>query len=694
MVATETAANSFKRYDENGYLIESTITYDTNSETYKYHFFAPTNEWYMSEIRDDHKREYTIDDNSVTLTEMTKLGDGKWYYRSVSTIYIDNEGNQIGELNKEYICNEGQENVVENAYGNRYFTRTENGKIVASNESFNQEMDKWVCHSMTVTSANYYDPYIYKPGEVRTEENYYDTNGDGVIGTDEISEKRVITWVKDRIMKKEYTDYSYNESEVSYLLADEDGKDYESIYYNTENGSYCVNIWNENDRSEYYTFYDSNHNELESFRSLNNDSDLDTWEMKKGNEWVKCTGTVTVWSGADDKYVITFDAQGRMTRYEEWEYDDLDEYSEYTYDATGWTRTDYSAYEVDGSDKLEYRKSMESGYHTLADGSVEDWYIDFYDGTTYGRKTIAYENGSRKNYEYRDGEWYFQEWSVNDKETELADGFIEVIIYEIDQEGNISNWKKEIRKDIYENEYNYSYYESYTWDAQTSAWVGETKNVRESNYPNARYEDYMWSTTDNNWILISKTIEQESKFPEIDYIAPVDPLVINDEYFFETEKYPDSSSLNYFALSYSWNEEKKELELTNAQGEEFTKISDTEVKITDYNNIWDGIVTGYFKVDDQRRVTEYKNTTWAYNDKNQVVEKVIGPERYNNSNTKYEYNYSDLKVWNGIDEIAGEDASVVATYNLAGVAVDTDKLAAGIYIQKLSNGTSRKIVVK
>lgn len=106
MVASERTDNSLKRYDENGYLIEQSVSYDTNSNTYKFHYFAPNGLWYMSEILDNYKREYSIDGNSVTLTVMQMMSDGKWYYEDVITEYYDNDGNQTGSFIKRYICEE------------------------------------------------------------------------------------------------------------------------------------------------------------------------------------------------------------------------------------------------------------------------------------------------------------------------------------------------------------------------------------------------------------------------------------------------------------------------------------------------------------------------------------------------------------------------------------------------------------
>ena len=298
MVASERAANGHKLYDENGYLIEQSVSYDTNTNTYKYHYFAPNGLWYKSEILDKYKSEYSFDGNSVIHTVMQMMSDGKWYYKEVSTEYYDNEGNQTGYFSKNYICQDGMENVVNNAYGNRSLTYTENGKIIIKNESYDQDTDMWNCTYLVITSENYDDPYIYKPGEVRFEESFYDdTNGDGILDSNDKGIKYVITWVKDRIMKVEYNDDYYDEHEVYYRLADEDGKDYSSIYYNTDNGSYCVDDWNEDEDADYYTFYDANHNELEAFRAKEENDGLDTWEKKNGNTWEKCSGTITVWSG-------------------------------------------------------------------------------------------------------------------------------------------------------------------------------------------------------------------------------------------------------------------------------------------------------------------------------------------------------------------------------------------------------------
>lgn len=160
----------------------------------------------MSEILDKYKSEYSFDGNSITHTVMQMMSGGKWYYKEVSTEYYDNEGTQTGYFSKNYICQDGMENVVNNAYGNRSLTYTENGTIINKIESYDQDTDMWNCTFLVITSENYDDPYIYKPGVVRFEEYYYDTNGDGILDSNDKGTKYVITWVKDRIMKVEYND--------------------------------------------------------------------------------------------------------------------------------------------------------------------------------------------------------------------------------------------------------------------------------------------------------------------------------------------------------------------------------------------------------------------------------------------------------------------------------------------------------
>ena len=68
---------------------------------------------------------------------------------------------------------------------------------------------------------------------------------------------------------------------------------------------------------------------------------------------------------------------------------------------------------------------------------------------------------------------------------------------------------------------------------------------------------------------------------------------------------------------------------------------------------------------------------------------------YPDYTVKYEYNYADVPVWNGIeDAVAGSDATVVEVYNLSGVRVEGKDLPAGVYIVRMSDGSSRKVAVK
>ncbi len=501
----------------------------------------------------------------------------------------------------------------------------------------------------------------------------------------DVAEKSVYTWVKPRIVKEVYTDE--DGEEISYRLANEDGSETDGIYYNESTGSYCTNTWDDDNDIEYYTFYNAQDEVTEAFRCVEQENGPDVWEKKSGSSWTKCTGSVTVWSGSDDKYVLTFDAEGRLTRYDSYEWDVLEDYYIYTYKADGksYTREYYEE-----SEPGKFEKRGESGRNYLANGSEEYWYIDYYEGYISGSKEITDARGLTQNFNYVDGDWVFSNWSKEPTETLLADGKTEIIYYRVDENGNVTNDRKEIRKDEYTETSYSNYNEVYVWDENASAWVGESKYISYRNEKEESSENFIWNAADGKWVMEMMSKMYVVAFPDFEYVAPVDPLDFGDEYF--VSKNPFDSFVQddqRVWVYYRWNEEVGDVVLESGQGYDYKVVAPDVLEVCDYNN---NAAKNNLKVDAQRRIVSYGQNSWSYDDNGMLKAKtLVNPM----CTSKYEYNYSDVPVWNGIeDAVAGSDATVVEVYNLSGVRVEGKDLPAGVYIVRMSDGSSRKIAVK
>ena len=668
-------------FDEDGYMIEN-----RNASGYGYaNMRNPfTGEWFQIHFDEYGKEDAFIGEDFITRTEWRKLGDGNWYKQTERTYYYNKAGENIGSLNFDYACVEG-DNSVTYAYGERRSETMDGDMVITNSENYNLETG-WTTTYISGRSTNYDDPWIYKEGEVRTE--FYcssDKNGDGVLDMNDVAEKSVYTWVKPRIVKEVYTDE--DGEEISYRLANEDGSETDGIYYNESTGSYCTNTWDDDNDIEYYTFYNAQDEETDAFRCVEQENGPDVWEKKSGSSWTKCTGSVTVWSGSDDKYVLTFDAEGRLTRYDSYEWDVLEDYYIYTYKADGksYTREYYEE-----SEPGKFEKRGESGRNYLANGSEEYWYIDYYEGYISGSKVITDASGLTQNFNYVDGDWVFSNWSKEPTETLLADGKTEMIYYRVDENGNVTNDRREIRKDEYSETSSYNYNEVYSWDENASAWVGETKYISYNSEKEESSENFIWNAANGDWQPYNSSRSFVVELPDFEYVAPVDPADINDDYFVYKSPFDDfEQEEQRVHLNYRWNEEAGGMALEYGWGREYIVQSPNILFVCDYSD------NGKMKplvVDDQRRVVAYDQSKWTYDEKGMLKTKTIVNPDYT---VKYEYNYADVPVWNGIeDAVAGSDATVVEVYNLSGVRVEGKDLPAGVYIVRMSDGSSRKVAVK
>lgn len=663
-------------YDEEGHLIryENIISEDGLKDVSTWTYFPAADQWFTGHENPSSKVEYTIlDENSIVRDEYYRFGDleSDWNKVQSRTMWFE-DGDMTGESSVYYETRDGISEIV-SADGSREekVTTPEGTGIIHWRLEFDGRNMEWVAQSRSLYSANFYDPIAYRPDEIRTEE--YQDFEDGVWKT---SWKETWSWVTEKVVKKYCEDFKYGEDTYYnyYLVENNDGKleiADNSIYYDEKTGNY--GIYDYDDNYDYYSYYTPDGQLKERFR-CKNDEYYDEWNMWNGSEWVKCSGTITVYEGSDDTIVITFDNQGRPASITEYEYGVFESREEYTYSTNGYSS---KYYEFDTDAEKEYLFSEES-FETDGKGTqTEIWFEYEVDGTiSYGSKRVE-DNVAGTYYYYnfdRDmSQWIEVSRGVNELEEILADGTCITIGRDFDDNGNI---------------------------------VNRHKNVRLTTDNRQLEENYEWNSELNMWIGVWKYETVRLDYPDFKVIYPEDPTIILDEYFFPVKDEENSYDPESQWWSYAWQWDYAENTgwiNHNGEPEKKTLLDDKtmEVKGTDYNYT--------VKVNDNRQIVEkrshseseyepVKDTwhTWAYDEKGRIVRD--SELRSDGDIWTYNFRYGPIEVVSGVEDvIAGAGAATAVTvYNLQGMRVLENaapealrKLPKGIYIV---NG--RKVAVK
>lgn len=650
--------NRYREFDENGHLtLDKHIwgswwgedEYDFQANTYTY--FALTDSWIEGYETPWEQRRVILDGDYGYYIEFWRDGhlsskEGEWF---------DTDGNHTGHA---YINYYPTDSIDIPSWG--YGDRTENvtnpdGSLseIYYDLQFEEGTAEWEKRYESVYSANYYDPYIYNPGEKRTA-TYYDCQYGSV-------QNDTLTWVNDRIAKRvSYYNGNYEGCDY-YMVRSDNTLNWYDIYYDTTTGNYAVNdtMTIAGVYYDVYTYYNASGNIISQFRE-----DDDSWEeWKGGDQWELCKDrTITVYEDSEDSYEMTFDSKGRITESIEYRYGVRRYRGVYTYNDKGVTYNSYS-YRNGQTEYLNYVEvtetdgdiTTETEIYYEADGSVADARKRVYDKAS---GIVSYYN------KYGDGDWEMMSEYMEPIVETLADGTVITIERYRESDGTIIQTKY-VRKDTED----YRLDERYSWDSEQSKWIGDWKQE-----------------------------EVFVKIPEFKAIYPQNPWEIQDEYFFNDNEAVSVAHDQWCYISYYWDRENSEWVKYSDRGiPNYTLIDNNTLRQTTDDAVYTTIV------DDNRRVIR---TEISFNDdyNDYYAQKNIWHEyrydsdgdliydselRTDNEIWTYEYTYGMINIFNGIDGIISEaDGNADRTvYNLQGIPVLRDAsdeairaLPAGIYI--------------
>lgn len=651
-------------YDANGYLIR-TGGYDSNNpDSYSYTtytYFPLTGEWFSGYENSSYKTIITVEDLSYTVESM-EIVNGVWYTTNSSTTYYTPNGEQAGYLQISY---NRTETGWEKSYASGYRQLVTATSV--TNETWDDETGAWRVESATTYSDNFNNPWVYNAGETRTSA-YASYNSDGTVS---YTSTETYTWIAAAFVKcvATYGTPGSTGTSTYYYSVDADGNRSDA-YYDEATGNYAISTYD--DTYDYYSYYLADGTLSLELRSSYGDNHVEIYEQRINGVWTPCRSeTIKLYDDGYDYTELTFDDQGRLTQEREVNLTTGVVNELTTYDYSDGVRShsyDYSDYYVDGV--ANRYTSAESEEWTRADGSYSDYYLHFnYDGTvSYGYKYES-SNYVSRNYNYSNGEWVLSYSSAIDTYESYTDEqgrtVVNYIYRSLDDNGNAYESEKGTR---IQGEEGYYYEESYTWDADLAKWVGQSK-----------YE--YWT----------------EMRPDFEAITPAEPTELLDEYFTPT----GDSDIAYVggyqcSKSYSWNAETGDWELANTWGEAFRVEGNTLYR----TDIQSGETLETITVDAERRIIERiaddVTLSYTYDAEGRLTRKVEVHGWDNNSWT-HDYTYGPVTISvSGIDQaaVAAVAAEVVATYTLSGIAVDAATAAPGIYVQRLADGTSRKLLLR
>ncbi len=639
---------NIEEYDENGYMTKF-LDHDGYGRIFVY--FPLADEWYDASLDPSNVTEFVVAETSLEQIRKQKINE-KWYVMSRSIRYYDTSGEYAGEFNEQYEL-DGENVVLLYAQGNRTSVTRNDKEVVYVDEIYNQESAKWIPLSKTVYSLNYYDsPWTYSPGAEYCSDSYiYDAS----VSEWTVSGSETYTWINEKIVKcvakETYGEY------VEYYLAGE--AEYEGdrgltgISYDPNTGDYAYSGYEPgNDKVGIYYICKADGTVIRKFREEHN-----VWTEWNGTAWVKCTGTIEIAEDTDDSYKIMFDSEGRVTRTDNYENGENCWYELYEYNADGGVLV--ISFEKNGNGI--FYKRYEDYERLNADGSTaEEWY-KYFDGNglaTYGHRSVYYPNKISARYQLADQEWGEPEWFKDTDITEAADGTRTEISYTVESKDKFTPTEKRVNRDDDKGHLE----EYWIWDEVSDAWVGRYKRV------------------ENLQVLDFECIEAE------------DPKVIKDEYFHCKYPYGEPESRAWSAsYQYEWDGDAKDWKLVYSSGCVFDKIDATTLEVNELDSNQKHLV----KVDSNRRMIAFDASSWEYDADGRVVKQV---ESHDNDPVirTYEYTYGVVTViGSGIENIENAGVKTVkAVYDLNGVAVSAEEPAAGIYIVKYTDGTTRKLIVK
>lgn len=655
---TDSYGNTFE-YNEDGYLVKRCDSYGYWNA---YHYFPLANRWYESIFNAWQRREVVISDNSVEMTDMQLVGD-KWYPGSRNVEYFSEDGIQIGGFQEHYNIEGDNVNVVY-SYGTKRYQVKGDGEIAYIEENWDSDKREWYPSNKRVWSLNYNDsPWIYTPGGVHYEKTYsYDIDTSSWV----LDWSDTYTWITPKVLKCEY--YGDGETSESYYMAgledEEGGNGLTGISYDVTTGDFAYSVSPAGEDVEYYYICKADGSVLHKFRQ-----EYDKWQEWNGTEWVKCSGTIKVAQDSDDQFVITFDSEGRMTRFDSYEDGEMDYYELYSYAADGGVF--FTTYER--NEAGNYLKHTEEYYLRNAAGElVEEWdkYYDE-DGTlNSGYRRVFKTPKHYQNFDLQDGVWVAMDWYREPDYIEGPDGLTTNIYYTVDEQGNATP----TYKDVYKNAYNES-------------------NESYENYN----EHWEWDTDLNDWRGVNRSESRMVPYPDFECIMPDDPVALGDEYFVSKNPMSSSNATNRRISMYrqqEWDAYTKSWRTVYGQGYDFETPDAFTFVATPY--MPEQMMSYVAKVDQDRRIVSLNERSWEYDAEGRLAKYSVVTNNEPNVTVTTEYIWGDVPVLgSGVADIVGDDArTVVAVYGLNGVEVKADTLPAGIYVVKYSDGTTRKIIMK
>lgn len=647
-------------YNEDGYLVKR---YDSQGYGNAYHYFPLANRWYESIFNAWQRRDVVVSDNSVEMIEMQQVGD-KWYPGHRHVDYFSANGEYVGGLDENYII-DGDNVTIGSSYGSRSYINKNDVEVEYLEEMWNSENKEWLPTHKRIYSLNYNDsPWVYSPGAVHYEKHYYydiDTSSWVLDWSD------TYTWITPKVLKCEYC--GDGETSESYYMAgledEEGGNGITGISYDVATGDFAYSVSPEGEDVEYYYICKADGTVLHKFRQ-----EYEKWQEWNGTAWVKCTGTIKVAQDSDDQFVITFDAEGRITRFDSYEDGEMDYYELYSYAADGGVF--FTTYER--NEAGNYLKHTEEYYLRNAAGElVEEWdkYYDE-DGTlNSGYRRVFKTPKHYQNFDLQNGEWVAMDWTRDPDYIEGPDGLMTNIYYTVDEQGNAIPVIKEV-------------------------YINGAMDPQDGSYE-AWNERWVWDTDLNEWRGEYRSENKYVPYPDFECIMPDDPVALGDEYFVAKNPMASPSTGRRMLSMYrqqDWDADTKSWRTVYGQGYDFETPDAFTFVATPY--VKEQMTSYVAKVDQDRRIVSLNERSWEYDVEGRLAKYSVVTSTDPNVTVTTEYEWGKVPVLgSGVADIVGDDArTVVAVYSLNGVAVKADTLPAGIYVVKYSDGTTRKIIVK
>lgn len=673
-------------YNEKGELISGSKYRNKEVEQV---YFAPTKQWMYSSFpnlvvtvnpAENSYKQYRYSYDYQTQTATLRSTQERWFTPDGKQIGIFYENFSYGQL----ISASGVRPTFEP------------GKITLTSYTLAEDKVNYITIQKTVLSDNWYDMDVYSPGAQAYRKIFKVTDGQEML-TEDVN----LEWINESIRKTTYLVSESYPTPYVYFQKYRDGY-LSRVFYNEKNGNYGYSLIDGSSlevrmgvtgyvADRYYEYFDASDQLLWTIKNYNevywSQLNPDT------NEWIPCTGKITVFTSDQGEIEITFDEQNRMKESITTQSDGVF-HTLYTYNADGYEYSQFKKSDTGDSEVLwmHYNKTVADGITTVVSES--------YEGT--GSIVYAYKDVFNYNTDvYTTYSWIQNEWQVSQNYgmttlEYLPDG-INYAVTRREMNGDVAVNYLKIIGPVKQTENNVT--ETYNWDRDTNSWEPATK----------REVTYVMNGMDPSDLVVF-------------YYEPVNPEENLYDYFHPADNARNQvfiygSTSNSVNKEYNWNRDTKQWDLVYFAERSFKLTSEGGKKTVVFrepNNDFtitcviseDNLLLNYTWTTDQGVV--FSQSDFDYDSEGNLISKKIVSDT---GITMAFYTYSEIEILSGLDAITTEPGlringttveadGRIEVFSVTGIlvaagdnAVDTGSLAPGVYIVRTANGTL-KIAVK